>query len=107
MFVEIAGHLLRAHPEAVTLLWGIGRSAAPGLTDRLAQVEVPVLLVYGAEDVLAPRAAMAELAERLPRSRLVEIAEAGHVPIMTRPREVAAAIESSFGGTARRGDQRA
>jgi pimeloyl-[acyl-carrier protein] methyl ester esterase len=92
------GHhiLQRAHPDAAERLWGIGRSAAAALAERFAELQVPVLLVGGSADPLAPPVAMAELARRLPRSQHVELSGAGHVPIMTRPREVAAAIERAF-----------
>jgi len=92
------GHhiLLRAEPEAAERLWGLGRSAAPALVERLAEVRVPVVLIGGSEDPLLPPAAMTELARRLPHSRQVVVEGAGHVPIMTRPREVVAAIEGAF-----------
>jgi len=91
------GHdiLMRADPAA-SKLWGIGRAAAAGMAERVAEIKQPVLLVYGSADPLAPREVMAAAAQRLPVHRLVEVAGAGHVPIMTRPAEVAAAIEGFF-----------
>ncbi len=91
--------LLRAEPEAAERLWGIGRPAVASLAERLSDVQPKVLLIYGERDVLMPAEAMQDLAGRLPHSQLVEISGAGHVPIMTRPEEVASAIEACFGAT--------
>ncbi|MGH2461956.1 MAG: alpha/beta fold hydrolase [Chloroflexota bacterium] len=88
--------LRRADPEAATRLWGIGRDSASQLVTRLAEVRVPVLLIRGSEDALVPRAAMEELSERLPNSKLVEVPGAGHVPVLTRPAVVSREIETHF-----------
>lgn len=92
------GHhiLLRAEPEAAERLWGIGRSAASHVVERLPEVRVPVLLIGGSDDPLSPPAAMADLNRRLPNNTYVEVKGAGHVPIMTRPHEVAAAIDGAL-----------
>lgn len=87
--------LLRADASAAERLWGIGRNV-PSVIDRLAELRLPVLLVHGSRDALVPLASMHALAERLPDSRLVEVDGAGHVPLMTRAAEVAAAIQSRF-----------
>ena len=92
------GHhiLLRAEPEAAERLWGIGRSAASHVVERLSEMRIPVLLIGGTDDPLSPPSAMADLSRRLPHSTHVEVKGAGHVPIMTRPHEVAAAINGAF-----------
>lgn len=92
------GHhiLLRADPEAADRLWGIGRDAVPRLLEHLGDVRIPVLLVAGSADPLSPPAAMAELQRLLAHTRLVEVEGAGHVPIMTRPQTIAAAIDDYF-----------
>lgn len=49
------------------------------LVEHLAEVEVPVTVVYGDQDVLVPPAQSREVADAAPRlRRLVEVAGAGH-----------------------------
>lgn len=46
--------------------------------DLLAEVDVPVLVVVGNQDILTPRGDSEELAERIPTAELVVIAGAAH-----------------------------
>lgn len=61
----------------------------------LPDVTVPTLVVHGAHDAMPAmtREAAEELASTLPDAELVVIDDAGHVPTLSRPCEVAAAIE--------------
>lgn len=62
-------------------LWELVKaSRAPALGDRLAEVDVPVLVITGAEDAIVPSEQSRRLAEALPRARLVEVPDCGHVP---------------------------
>jgi pimeloyl-ACP methyl ester carboxylesterase len=63
---------------------------------RLHEVRVPTLLVHGTRDVITPVANSEHLARTIAGSRLVEIEGAGHVPTITRPAQVAQAIEAFF-----------
>ncbi|MDE2481563.1 MAG: alpha/beta fold hydrolase [bacterium] len=45
----------------------------------LPTIAVPTLVAYGERDAIAPRALSQEIADGIPGSRLVEIADAGHV----------------------------
>lgn len=89
----------RSHdPERLArALDGLGLGAMPDLLPRLGEIAVPLDLIVGAED-----ARFAALARRmLPRLRfgnLVEIAAAGHNPLLERPEEVAAALSSPARG---------
>jgi 3-oxoadipate enol-lactonase len=65
--------------------------------DRLAEVRVPTLIIHGSQDQIVPLAASQAMAGAIPNSRLVVIEGAGHLPTMTKPDEVAAAINSFFG----------
>lgn len=47
--------------------------------ERLDQIRCPTLLVCGGEDLLTPPAMQRELADRIPRSRLVQIPGYGHL----------------------------
>lgn len=88
-------HILnRASQEAAIALYR--------LTDRLelggplSEIRQPTLLIHGEADVIAPLAYARALAEGLPQARLVVLPGVGHVPTLTRPAEVAAAIEAFF-----------
>ncbi len=64
-------------------------------TARLPEIDIPTLLVSGAEDrVGAPPAVMREIAERIPRARHVSLPAAGHICTVANPgafnREIAA-----------------
>jgi pimeloyl-ACP methyl ester carboxylesterase len=58
----------------------------------LASIRCPVLLIRGAESRLLTADGAAELIERLPDARLVEIPQAGHNVQIERPGEVLAAV---------------
>lgn len=59
---------------------------------RLEEIEVPVLVIWGAEDPLIPLAKGREEAERLPCHRFVTLEETGHLPMEERPETVAEAL---------------
>jgi pimeloyl-ACP methyl ester carboxylesterase len=58
---------------------------AADITDRLAAIQAPTLLVWGARDTLIPLRVGGALAARLPGARVVIIPEAGHNPMWERP----------------------
>lgn len=62
--------------------------------DALAEVKAPTLVVHGALDALptSPVEAAEEMADRIPDARLLVLDDAGHVPTLSRPVEVAQAI---------------
>ncbi|GAB3815576.1 alpha/beta hydrolase [Tessaracoccus terricola] len=71
------------------------------LEDRLAEVDVPVVLLAGAKDRLAPRTWLDRLARAAGGTALVEVvADASHQVMVTHPERVTAAIL----GLARRDD---
>jgi pimeloyl-ACP methyl ester carboxylesterase len=82
--------LLPAGPVAA----GRMLSEMVGIEPDLGSVPVRTLVVHGALDTIAPLEGARELAARIPGARLEVIEDAGHVPIMTRPRRVAEAIDS-------------
>ena len=63
---------------------------------HVADVKVPTLLVHGSRDVITPIQNSEHLQSAIRGSRLVRLDGAGHVPTLTRPADVAAAIESCF-----------
>jgi pimeloyl-ACP methyl ester carboxylesterase len=62
------------------------------LDDALAALEIPVLLVWGAKDQLAPADVARDLTERMIDAELTVIDDAGHIPHIDQPDAVAAAI---------------
>lgn len=62
------------------------------VTQRLAAIRVPVLVVSAADDRLTPPKYAEFLASHIPRSSRAHISEAGHFAPIERPREVNAAI---------------
>jgi pimeloyl-ACP methyl ester carboxylesterase len=88
--------LLRAEPEQaarIIEMWGDGD--VPDLD--AAGIAVPTLIVHGTADAIVPIDVSRALAGRLPDVELLELDGIGHVPTMTRPDEVVAAIRRRFG----------
>ncbi len=52
--------------------------------DRLGQIEVPVLIVHGAEDPI-PTEMVEEMNSALPNSRLIRVDGSGHFPFIEKP----------------------
>lgn len=53
------------------------------IEDRLGEIRVPALLVWGGRDNVVPRQAGDALQKALPKARLEVIDEAGHFPMLT------------------------
>ena len=66
----------------------------------MARRGIPVLAVWGAEDRVTGKAAIARLAEMNPDARHVEIAGAGHGLIHGAPGAVARAVAEFLAGPA-------
>jgi len=64
----------------------------PSSTETLSTVTVPTLVLVGIEDTLTPPTDAFAMAAALPRSRLVTIADAGHLAPLEQPATVNAAI---------------
>ncbi len=82
---------LLATPSAVTY----GDFVACGLydlSDTVAKIQVPTLIIGGGADKMTPFALSEGLAAQIPNSTLVKIEGAGHKMPMERPQEVAQAI---------------
>jgi len=60
---------------------------------RVSQIQIPTILIHGSRDVITAVASSRNLAQLLTTSELVVIEGAGHVPTLTRPREVVSAIK--------------
>lgn len=91
--------LLKATPEAAVAL--LETMYPLDLRPSLPEIETPTLVLHGALDALAfTRPEVAEETARLvPGARLHILPEAGHVPTLTRPQEVAHAIDGFLAET--------
>ncbi|MBZ5579251.1 MAG: alpha/beta hydrolase [Acidobacteriia bacterium] len=74
----------------------LGRRDATGL---LGQIRCPVLLLSGREDSWSGPPAHREMAAAMPNSRLVVVAECGHMSTMEQPAAVAAAMRTWLSGS--------
>lgn len=83
--------LLRADPEAAARLLEVHAEAQ--VAPDFSAISPPALVIHGELDAIIPVAAAETVANAIPDSKLVVIPEAGHVPTLTRPAEVVAAIE--------------
>lgn len=77
--------VLRAYREATTVhdwdraLWEVTQAGGePDLRESLGRVEVPVLVLAGAEDPIVPAEDGRRLAEALPSARFVTVPDCGH-----------------------------
>jgi pimeloyl-ACP methyl ester carboxylesterase len=87
--------LARADPEAAIALRILGSTT--DITPELPRVTQPTLVLHGERDQIVPLAKGRELSEALPDAKLQVLAGAGHVPTLTRPLEVSAAIRDFCG----------
>ncbi|QEG24289.1 alpha/beta fold hydrolase [Mariniblastus fucicola] len=90
---------LETKPEVVASVVDVIRSTAPAtiaaaqlamskrsdFSELLPQIEVPVLVVAGEDDVITPANEMQVMAMEIPGSTFVELSEAGHMSPLERP----------------------
>ncbi len=69
-----------------------GMAERPDSTALLEAITVPTLVIVGEHDTLTPAAEMRGMSERIPESRFVEVAAAGHMTPMENPDAVNRAI---------------
>ncbi len=63
----------------------IEASVAHDRAAPLEEIRVPTLVITGSEDAVYPPAMAKDMARRIPRARLVEIPEAGHMTNLEQP----------------------
>jgi sigma-B regulation protein RsbQ len=69
-----------------------------GRAPDLAALTVPTTVIHGTEDLVVPLEAAHFLASQIPGADLVELEGAGHVPTVTRGRELAALVNAAVVG---------
>ena len=88
----------RAHAElsdrgGARAMIRLSRSARKDhLGERMRDIRVPTLLVWGRQDVVTPPEAAEGFARSIPGSRLVWLDRCGHAPMIEKPGEFAAAV---------------
>jgi pimeloyl-ACP methyl ester carboxylesterase len=87
--------LLRAEPEQAARIVEMWRDETVPEFDPRA-ITIPTLIVHGTADAIVPVDESRELAAQLHDVELLEFEGTGHVPTMTRPDEVVAAIQRRF-----------
>jgi len=90
---EVTAMILRQHvPGIVGALHAMRER--PDSTPLLGQIRVPVLVIAGDDDPIAPAEGMQEMARAIPGAQFVLIPEAGHLSPVEQPQAVGAAINA-------------
>lgn len=79
--------LMRAEPEQAARLIEMWQDEDVPLIDK-RKIMQPTLIIHGTEDIIVSIESSRELNNLIPGSKLVELSGCGHVPTMTRPKEV-------------------
>jgi pimeloyl-ACP methyl ester carboxylesterase len=74
--------------------------ASERLDDRLAQIRVPTLVVWGKEDTLLPISSGERYTAGIAGAKLVSFEKCGHVPPLEKTAEFLPAVEAFIDGTA-------
>jgi len=82
LYQQISGLNLHVPSNLLQVLMSMKHSV-----DNIVAKRVPTMLLVGEEDVLAPPKVMELMARRIPQSRLVRVAGAGHSVYFERPEE--------------------
>jgi 3-oxoadipate enol-lactonase len=69
-----------------------GMAERPDSVETLRHTRVPALVIAGLDDQIVAPAVMRQMARDIPNARLVEIANAGHVPMIEQPGATTAAL---------------
>jgi len=80
-------------PEAGALAGGLALLRQTDLSENLAGLDLPVVVIGGRRDRLIPWSALEATVAALPEGRLVAIPGAAHAPFLARPDAVADAIK--------------
>lgn len=95
LMARVAGWIRTTPPEGYC-----GTSAAIptiDVTSRLREIEVPVLVLVGADDIAMPVAFSEILAQGIPGAELVVIPDAGHLSNLEQPEAFNAALARFYG----------
>ena len=80
-------------------IWGNKKIATEVVSDRLAKITVPTLVVWGGSDEIVPLAQGRAYAQGIPGAKLSIIPECGHGPSVEKPAEFLAAVLPFINGS--------
>jgi pimeloyl-ACP methyl ester carboxylesterase len=83
--------MLKTPPEGIAAALR-GMAQRPDVTPRLAELDLPALVICGEHDAISTPQEMRGIAENLPDAKFVEIKNAGHMSPLEQPPAVNAAI---------------
>jgi pimeloyl-[acyl-carrier protein] methyl ester esterase len=86
-----------ALPAPETLRTGLAWLEGTDLRGSARELRLPMLLVHGARDAIAPVGAARWLASRAPRAHLAEWPDAAHMPFFSHPDRFVDALEAWHG----------
>lgn len=75
-------------PQQEAALGGLEILRTSDLRMQLAELDMPTLVMHGAEDKIVPSGAGRYLAQALPQARLQLLEQAGHAPFLSYPEDV-------------------
>lgn len=81
-WIKMMNYTVSAEANAATLE---AMAAKPDDTTTLATIDVPTLVLAGADDIFIPKDAPVRLREGIPNAVFHEIANAGHVAVLEQP----------------------
>jgi 3-oxoadipate enol-lactonase len=84
---RVVRELIADQPAEAIAAASLGMAERPDSGPDLPGIDVPTLVVTGAEDSLIPSAVTAEMADGIPGARLAVIERAGHLSNLERPDE--------------------
>jgi pimeloyl-ACP methyl ester carboxylesterase len=95
----------RATPQGVAAAQR-GMAARPDSTPLLGKIDVPALLICGAEDGISAPSEMEGMSRAIPGARYALIPEAGHLAPLENPKAVNASIREFLSGLKSAGGER-
>ena len=85
--------MLKTHPQGVIGAL-LGMAGRPDMTEFLANLDLPVLILAGEQDAIIPFAPIQAFSARLRRGGLALLPTAGHMPMLEEPEKTAAILRS-------------
>lgn len=93
----VKGMILSSDPTGVAAAQR-GMAARPDVTDQLGQIDLPTLLIVGADDALTPVDEMRRMSQAIPHARFAVIPDSGHLSPLENPRAFNAALAEFLDG---------